>query len=195
MLLPAFAGCIGKASGVVFHHRDVFALHPQGRQTGGREQTVQPALSAFGLAHNGGVALRKGQAARVKSRLKHAVGGACVHAHPEAAGRGVSARFVCARSVRVLNQFRHGPARQPHAFLRIFELAVRIACRGCQHRRARQAQTQHAARIVAVHPQICALTLQQHAEAFAARHKGGHNAVGRQGQQRGSAGGVGQASA
>ena len=53
-------------------------------------------------------------------------------------------------------------------------------------------QTQHAARIVAVHPQVCALMLQQHAEAFAARHKGGHNAVGRQGQQRRSARRVGR---
>jgi len=173
VFLPALAGRIRKARGIVLDHGDVFALDPQGRQAGAGEQAVQTALAAFGLARKCGVALRKGQTASVKGRLKHAVGRTGVYPHPKAASAGRR------------RGLRHGPVGQPHAFLRIFELAGGVAGRGCEHRRARQAQPKHAARIVAVHPQVCALVLQKHAEAFAALHKGRSNAAGRQGQQRG----------
>ena len=179
MLPAALRGRIGKAGHAVLHHGHVLALHPQRRQIRPGEAGVQAALAPSGLPAALRVSGGKVQPSGMEGGLYHAVGHAGIDAHPKAPARGGPVR-----SSRPAGQGRHGSLGQPDGFLRIGQLARRTGRGRSQQGHAGLGQAQHAAGVVAVHPDVPPVQQHLHTEALVAPDETPHHTARGKGQQR-----------
>ena len=137
-----------------------------------------PAAAPAGLPTAFRIAPGEVQTPGLEGGFQHAVGDGGVDADPEAVqpGKGRFRRRWRAR--------RQGSVFQPDGFLRVRKLAGGIGGRGCQQGGAGARQPQHAAGIVAVHPDRESAFFHQNAETLVALPEPAHNAGGRQRKER-----------